>query len=256
MTMKKPVAVQMYTLREESAKDFVGTLKKVSEIGYDGVEFAGFGGLPALELRQILQDLDLRVAGSHIPLKTLEEDLEQVIEYQNQLGGKHVVCPSMPVERRGKTEEYRKLARFLNEAGERCKAHGLTLSYHNHDFDLLGFDGRPGLKVLLEETNPEWVKMEFDVFWLQKAGEDPAEWIRQAKGRTPLVHLKDMTTDEEQTFAELGTGGVDIPRILKRGEEANVEWWIVEQDRCSRSPFESIQISFHYLKENEWIRTK
>src|SRR5690606_9521056 len=98
------------------------------------------------------------------------------------------------------------------------------------------------------ETNPEYVKAEFDVYWLTKASEDPVDWLKQYKHRTPLVHLKDMTVDEEKFFAELGTGGVNLEAILERGEENEVQWWVIEQDVCRRDPLECIERSIHYLK--------
>lgn len=249
MTTTIPIAVQMYTLREESDKDFVGTLKKVAELGFDGVEFAGYGGLSAKEVRLLLDDLGLKAAASHVPLEDLETNLEQVIEDQIQLGSKYVVCPYLLPERRTE-QDYQALILFLEQAGAKCRQEGITLCYHNHDFELENLsDGRTALESIFEDTNPANVKAELDVYWLTKAGETPVEWMNRYRNRTPLIHLKDMTTDEEQYFAELGTGGVDIVSVINSGEDAGVEWWIVEQDFSRRTPFESIEISLNYLKE-------
>ncbi|MGG1575034.1 sugar phosphate isomerase/epimerase family protein [Fictibacillus sp. NRS-1165] len=250
MSNRIPVALQMYTLRNETEKDFIGTLKKVADIGYEGVEFAGYGGLQASELKKVLDDLGLKAASSHVPLTTLESELNSVIEYQHILGNKHIVCPYLPPERRTE-QDYRQLVSILNSVGETCHKEGLTFAYHNHDFELQPMsDGRKPLELLLEETHPDWVKAEFDVYWLTKAGEDPVKWLEKYEGRTPLVHLKDMTADGEQFFAELGTGGVDLTPILNKGESSSVNWWIVEQDQSRRSPLESIEISFQYLNKN------
>lgn len=125
----------------------------------------------------------------------------------------------------------------------------LIWCYHNHDFELDRLkDGRLALETIFDETSPELVKTELDVYLLAKANQDPAEWLSVYRNRSPLVHLKDMTTDEEQFFAELGTGGVDLESILKMGQEAEVEWWIVEQDASRRAPLESVGISMNYLK--------
>lgn len=249
VTTTIPIAVQMYTLREESEKDFVGTLKKVAELGFDGVEFAGYGGLSAKEVRLLLDDLGLKAAASHVPLDDLETNLEQVIEDQKQLGSKYVVCPYLLPERR-KEQDYQALILFLEQAGAKCRQEGITLCYHNHDFELENLsDGRTALESIFEDTNSANVKAELDVYWLTKAGETPVEWMNRYRNRTPLIHLKDMTTDEEQYFAELGTGGVNIESVINLGEESGVEWWIVEQDFSRRTPFESIEISLKYLKE-------
>jgi len=244
-----PVAVQMFTLREESQKDFAGTLKKVAALGYDGVEFAGFGGLEAREVKTLLDELGLQAASSHVPLDQLENNLAKVIEDQKILGSKYVVCPYLLPENRSE-QNYKALVSVLNHVGEVCSAEGITLLYHNHDFELDRLsDGRMALETIFEDTNPEYVKSEFDVYWLTKAGENPVEWIKRYQNRTPIVHLKDMTTDGEKFFAELGTGGVDIQAVLNTGEDGGINWWVVEQDVCRRNPFESIEISINYLKE-------
>lgn len=243
-----PVAVQMYTLREESEKDFAGTLKKVAELGFDGVEFAGYGGLSAKEVKALLDDLGLRAAASHVPLEQLENNLPQVIEDIKILGSKYIVCPYLMPDRRSE-QDYQALIILLNQAGEACQREGITLCYHNHDFELARLsDGRMALEAIFDDTNIDNVKAEFDIYWLTKAGEKPIEWINRYKNRTPLIHLKDMTNDAEQFFAELGTGGVDLEAVLNMGEEAGVEWWVVEQDMSRRTPLESIEISINYLK--------
>ncbi|MDR6125083.1 sugar phosphate isomerase/epimerase [Bacillus sp. SLBN-46] len=249
MTTTIPIAVQMYTLREESEVDFVGTLRKVAELGFNGVEFAGYGGLPVLEVKKVLDELGLQAAASHVPLEDLESNLEQVIEDQKLLGSKYVVCPYLLPERRTE-QDYQALILLLEQAGQKCRQEGITLCYHNHDFELERLsDGRTALESIFEDTNAENVKAELDVYWLTKAGEKPVEWMNRYRNRTPLIHLKDMTTDEEQYFAELGTGGVDIESVLNLGVDAGVDWWIVEQDFSRRTPFESIEISINFLKE-------
>nr|WP_275980422.1 sugar phosphate isomerase/epimerase [Halalkalibacter alkaliphilus] len=238
----------MFTLREESQKDFAGTLKKVAELGYDGVEFAGYGGLSAEEVRALLDDLGLKAASSHVPLAELKNNLQQVIDDQKILGSQYIVCPYLMPDERSE-EDYQSLISFLDEAGEMCKREGITLCYHNHDFELEPLqDGRKALEAIFYDVSADHLQTELDVYWLTKAGEDPVEWINRYKGRTPLVHLKDMTTDGEQFFAELGTGGVNIEAVLATGEEAGVEWWVVEQDVSRRTPLESIEISINYLK--------
>ncbi|MEW9503196.1 sugar phosphate isomerase/epimerase family protein [Jeotgalibacillus marinus] len=245
---KKGIAVQMYSLRNECEQDFIGTLKKVAGLGFDGVELAGYGGLSAGELRDVLENLGLKAASSHVPLESLENDVEEVIRYQKELGNSHIVCPILPRDRNSR-KDYENLIETLNTVGEMCHKDGITLSYHNHDFELLPFeDGVKPLEMILEETNPKWVKAEFDVYWLKKAGEDPVEWLTRYQDRTPLIHLKDMTTDGEQFFAELGTGGVNMGAILQHISTVPVEWWIIEQDQSRTTPFESIEKSINYLK--------
>lgn len=238
---KIPVALQLYTLREEVKKDFKGTLRKVAEMGFDGVELAGHGGLDILEVKEALQSCGLQAISSHVPLADLRNDLEKVLEEQLELGVKFIVCPYLTEEER----DYALLISDLNAIGERCHEVGLTLCYHHHDFEVLTeYNGRPALASILEETN---VKAELDLYWLTYAGENPAKWIE--RHHPPLVHLKDMTTDEERFFAELGTGGVDLEPAFAQVESANIQWWIVEQDASKTSPIESVRKSMDYLKQ-------
>jgi sugar phosphate isomerase/epimerase len=174
--------------------------------------------------------------------------LAGVIEDQKTIGSKYIVCPYLLPERR-REDDYQALISFLDQAGEACRREGITLCYHNHDFELAFLlDGRTALEAIFDETNASNVKAELDVYWLTKAGEKPVAWMNTYKNRTPLIHLKDMTADVEQFFAELGTGGVDLEAVLQMGEEAGVQWWVVEQDESRLTPFESIEISLEYLK--------
>lgn len=240
--MKKiPVALQLFTLREEADKDFKGTLRKVAEMGFDGVELAGHGGLDILEVKEALQSCGLQAISSHVPLADLRNDLKKVLEEQLELGVKFIVCPYLTEEER----DYALLISDLNAIGKRCHEAGLTLCYHHHDFEVLTeYNGRPALSSILEETS---VKAELDVYWLTYAGENPPKWIERY--HPPLVHLKDMTTDGERFFAELGTGGVDLEPVFSLEESANIQWWIVEQDASKTSPIESVRKSMDYLKQ-------
>lgn len=241
-----PVAVQLYTLRNALENDFIGTLERVAEIGYHGVELAGYGNLTVLELKETLDRLDLKVAGNHVSIEELSNDLDQVIADQKILANQYVVCPFVLPEDRN-PDFYQELAQLLNRVGKQLKAVGLELCYHNHDFELEQMpNGQTVLAYLYDQVPVEYLKAELDLYWLQKAGEDPLEWIGRYQDRTALIHLKDMTTDGEQFFAELGTGGLDLESILAKG---NPEWWIVEQDESRMDPLESIQISYHYLQK-------
>ena len=246
-----PIAVQLYTLREEIENDFDETLKKVAELGFDGVELAGYAGLPVTEVKNLLNKYGLQAPSSHVPLEELEENLDKVIEEQKILGTQYIVVPYIKPEEQNE-ERYLSLISFLKQAVVTCKEQGFTLCYHNHDFELENLsDGRKALEAIMDDTT---ISAEFDVYWLTKAGEKPAEWLSRYTGRTPLVHLKDMTLDDEKFFAELGTGGVDMESILQIGEKQQVKWWIVEQDVSRRTPLESIEISINYLKQKLGVK--
>ncbi len=240
-----PVAVQLYTLRDETAKDFVGTLNSVAGLGYAGVEFAGYGGLSARELRGLLGDFGLSVAGAHVGLPDLETKLQQTLEFHLELGNRYLVVPWLPEGRRRTADDWRRLAEILTEIGGRCREAGTHLAYHNHAFEFDRFEGRTGLDILMEGAPANVLLAELDVYWAQYAGEEPAACLRKLGGRCPLVHLKDMAAD--RSFAEVGTGTLDFPAIFAATAQT-AEWYIVEQDQCRRPPLESVRISLENLR--------
>ena len=246
---KIPVAVQLYTLREETEKDFVGTLRKVAEIGYAGVEFAGYGGLSAREMKALLDELGLKPAGAHAGIEALETDLSAVIDYQLAIGNPYVGCPGLPEDRRKDAASWKRTAAQLTAIGEECARQGLVFYYHNHAIEFECFDGETGFDILFGNSDPRFLKMQPDLYWLKKGGADPVATIDKYAGRIPLVHIKDMANDAEGSFAEIGEGILDWPNIFAAAERAGVEWYIVEQDVCRRPPLESVALSLRNLKK-------
>ncbi|MCM0650849.1 sugar phosphate isomerase/epimerase [Clostridium swellfunianum] len=244
--MNIPVALQLYTLRSELEKDFIGTLKKVADLGYKGVEFAGFGGFSALELKSYLDAFGLKPAGAHIGIEQLTGNLDQVIDYNLQLGNKYIVCPWASFE--GK-EDYLKMAELLKEVGTKLKNSGLQLCYHNHAHELEKFEGEYGLDIIYNKVPAELLKAEIDTYWVTYAGLNPVEYIKKYADRIPLLHIKDMENSENREFAEIGTGTIDIKAIAKQSEKNETEWLIVEQDVCKREPLESVRISLENLRK-------
>jgi len=246
-----PVALQLYTVRDQLKEDFRGVVRAVGEMGYDGVQFAGYGGLSAGELRDLLREANVQPAGTHTGLDVLESRLDEEIAYNQAIGNRWILCPAIPEARRRDLAGWRDIAASLNRIGERCAAQGLLFGYHNHAFEFPPIpdgNGRRGIDVILGETDPQRVFWEPDVYWIHKGGADPAAMIRQFAGRVPITHLKDVTKDERQTFAEVGEGGLDWPAILRASQEARVEWHCVEQDRCDRPPLESARLSLQHLR--------
>ncbi len=249
---KLPIALQMYTLRDDAQRDFAGTLRKVAELGFQGVELAGTGGMGAGELRHLLRELGLEVAGSHVGLDQLENNLEAAIEYNLEIQNRFIVCPWLPESRRQSADEYRRLAESLNDIGARCKERELQLCYHNHAFEFTRFEGKNALDILAEATFPDLVMLELDTYWVEYGGESAVKYIDRYAGRVPLVHLKDLATDEKRSFAELGQGSMDWDAIIAACERASVEWYIVEQDTCQRPPLQSVAMSLDYLRAKGW----
>lgn len=242
---KLPIALQMYTLRDETEKDFAGTIRKVAEIGYAGVELAGYGGLSVQEVAGLLADSHLKVCGSHIGMDTIEADVSKVIEENLALGNTHIVVPFFT----GKTAaDYEALAAKLNKYGETLRASGMTLCYHNHDFEFKPLDdGRLGEDILLNGTDPTFVKAEVDTYWVLKAGLDPVAFVRQHSGRVPLMHIKDMDP-VDKSFAPVGTGILPLDELITAAGEIGTEYLIVEQDVCKGPALEAVTLSYNNLK--------
>ncbi len=248
--MSIPISVQLYTLREETEKDFLGTLEKVAQIGYKGVEFAGYGDIKSSKMKDKLDKFGLKASGSHVSMDILKNSLEESIEYNLEVGNKYIICPFAKGETR---QDYLDLALFLNKTGEKCKKNGIDFGYHNHNHEFNTFDDKYALDIIFENTDSDFVKMELDTYWVQFAGIDPIVYMKKYSGRCPLVHQKDMEKGEGRGFTEVGEGIMDIKGIYNAALEVGAEWFIVEQDKCIRPSLESIKISFENLKKMGFV---
>jgi len=241
-----PLAVQLYTLREQCAGDFEGTLRAVARMGYRAVELAGLHGMPLRDLRKLLDELGLMAFASHHGMDRLRNQCDEVIQECHFLGNRFVVCSALPENCRKDAEGYRRGAQWLDAIGARLREHQLQLCYHNHAFEFERFENQTGLDRLYQSCQDGNVKAELDVYWVSKGGGDPVRWIEQLDQRCALLHLKDMGPDGG--FAEVGAGCLDFGSILKAARKAGAHGYIVEQDVCSRPPLESIAISLENLR--------
>ena len=244
---KIPIALQLYTVRDEAAADFAGTIQKVANIGYAAVELAGYGGLSVREMSGLLADNHLAVAGSHVGLDALEADLHKVIDENLALGNNYVVVPSVAEERRRTSDDWKAVAEVMNGLGETLQTAGLTLCYHNHDFEFKPLpDGQIGEEVLLANTDPLFVKAEVDTYWVMKAGLDPVAFVRQHSGRVPLMHIKDRDP-ADGSFAPVGTGDLPLDALAAAASEIGTHYLIVEQDVCKDPALDAVTLSYNNL---------
>lgn len=245
--MKHKFAAQLYTLRNELEKDFSGTLRELKKMGWDAVQISGLRGHTAEEIAETLQETGLKTAGMHIGLSEINSNLEEVLHLAKQFNTKDLIVPSLPEEYQNELG-YRMVRSNLNEIARKIKPLGYTLSYHNHAFEFeTEVDGVDALSYLLEPVQSNDLLAEIDVFWVKKGGHDPLTFIQPYANRMPIIHLKDMTDDEEQTYAEVGTGSIDFAPILQWGEQNGVNWYAVEQDVCKRPPLDCLQTSLENL---------
>ena len=247
--MAEPVvAMQLFTLREQLAEDYVETLKRVREIGYDHVQLTGSLPYEAERMREVLDGIGLGVCGIHVGGDALQQETEHWADYALTVGTPDLVWPWMPEEMRQTREDWIEAAKLMDRLGARLRELDCRLSYHNHSFEFERFDGEYGLDLLYAKSSPENLYAEIDTYWIKHGGEDPAEYIRRYAGRQSILHVKDMADDEEQSFAEVGHGILDWDAIHEAAMDAGVEIYAVEQDQCPGDPFESAQKSFEFLQ--------
>lgn len=265
--MKKwPIAMQVYSVREDAEKDFAGTMQKLKDMGYDGVELAGLYGLSsAVEAKKILDQVGLTLMSAHVPLDELEKDA--VLDDYASAGLKFIAIPWMVAPK--DEAELAACIERIKKIGKRCKDRGMQLMYHNHDFEFNKIGGKYILDSYYDSIPADLLWTELDTCWVNVGGEDPVAYVRKYTGRAAIVHLKDFagsksenmyaligtdTNKEESTgkfeFRPVGYGKQDFPAILAAAEDAGAEWVVVEQDSPSmdKTPMECAEMSIRYLK--------
>jgi sugar phosphate isomerase/epimerase len=259
----KKVGVQLYTLRNQIGKDAKGTLKKVAELGFGEVENFGYSGkffgMTPAEYKSVLGDLGLTAPSGHymygnfgnkkIP-GTVLNGWEKAVEDAAAIGQQYMVIAYLMPEERGDIDNYKRTAEGISKAAEVCKKSGIQLCYHNHDFEFEAQNGILPFDILTKETPAELVKIELDLYWASKAGQDPVSLFKQHKGRIALWHVKDMDNTPKKHFTEVGNGVIDFASIFKNAKASGMKHFFVEQDECPGSPFDSIAKSIGHIKSN------
>jgi sugar phosphate isomerase/epimerase len=239
-----PLALQLWSVKEAVANDFAAAAARVAELGFTGVELAGYGKLDARGVRAALDEAGLRTAGMHINPAKLGE-INQIIDEALTLGTNHVTCAFWPRSLYVSSAACEKIGERLAEFGANLRSTGLRFSFHNHDAELAVLNGRTVLEWILGAAAPRDLAMEPDVFWLHFAGYDPARFLREQGARCPLIHIRDE--------AEIGGGPVNYPEVFDAIDAvASAEWLIVEQDRFNHEPFESLRRGMAQL--TQWGR--
>jgi len=252
--MTKPViGIQMYTFRDMTKDDLLGALKKVAEIGYQAVEFAGFFGHSAKEVRKVLDDNGLKAPSAHIPLNfqepdKFESDLRQQIEYALELGLEYVITPWAPIPETPTEADLEAYIAKIDKASQLVTAAGLKYGYHNHAFEFKQVGGKTIMDHLLERIPAERLIAEFDLGWVHVGGYKPADYLQRYKGRVPIAHFKDFAQGREDT--EIGFGAVGYDTVLQAALDAGVNTIIVEQEQFKSSPFESAAISLEFFRKH------
>ena len=267
-----PIALQLYTVRDNMGADFLGTLKQVKEMGYDGVEFAGLFGHQPSQVKEWCETVGLTPISAHVPFDEMVADIDKVIADYKTIGCEYIVVPYVSEECHPDGANFHQMVKDIRTWGEKAHAAGLTLLYHNHDFEFKKLEnGQCGLDYMYENVPAEYLQTELDQCWVKYAGYDPVEYLQKYSGRSPVVHLKDFYKSGEQEgdpyaligidenekkentafeFRPVGYGIQDIPAIIEAAKAAGSKWLVVEQDQPSmgKTPIECAQTSMEYLK--------
>jgi sugar phosphate isomerase/epimerase len=239
------LGLQLYTVRDWMRRDMEYTLKTVYAVGYREVEFAGLFDKKPDKVKVWLDKIGLKSPSSHISYERLKANLPAVADEVQTLGNSYVVCPDVDARLRLDADAWKRVAADFNRIGEQLQRVGLRFAYHNHEFEWTPLPtGEIGYDILVNETDPKYVKLQMDLFWITKAGKDPLTYFAKFPGRFPMVHVKDMTG--KGRMVNVGQGSIDWARIFAKRREAGIEYLYVEHDDPT-SPFDDIKVSYDYL---------
>jgi sugar phosphate isomerase/epimerase len=252
--MAAPTAsIQLIVFGERNRTDLPGVLRDVATAGYPAIETGNmFATVGEAETRRLLSENNLVISGVHFGYGDYAdaEKLSSHIAFCKAMGVKHLMCSGVSDTKT--IEGYKTSCRLFNAVGARLRDEGLTFNYHNHawEFDALENSGVNGMQILAEETDPEVVKFNIDVFWVTIGNENPADFIRKHAARAGYFHFKDgrREPDGKLTFLELGRGVVDLKGAMQAAREVGAEWIVAEQDHTQLPHLEAITISREYMK--------
>lgn len=264
------IAYQLYSARDEAAKDLSAVLKTLRDQGYEGVEFAGFYGKSADEIKSLLSEHNLQAVSSHVPLEELKKDIFGVISFHQKIGCPLIAIPYLAEQDRPGHPAFAELIPTIYRTGNLCRKAGIQLLYHNHDFEFEPFNGGYMLDFLYQAVPAKLLQTEIDTCWVKYAGVDPAAYLIKYKNRAPVVHIKDFVGFKGETspyhligqaenpdasiaqfsYRPLGQGVQDLPAIVNAAKEAGASWLIIEQDESPDRPaLEASAISIEFLKQ-------
>lgn len=261
---KKEIGLQLYTVRDAMTADPKGTLKRLAEMGYTDMECAGYAegkfyGMPLSEFKMVLSDLGLTMKSGHTltgnhkkdQTRTMINNWDAACEDFANVGMNYIVLAYLFDFERKSIDDYKKIIDLLNTSGEIAKKHGLTMAYHNHDFEFMTLENQVPYDLMLAQTDASIVKYELDLYWVRKAEKDAVAYFQKNPGRFPLWHVKDMENSPEKFFTEVGNGVIDWKLLFSHAQTSGMKRFFVEQDVCkNHQPLESVKISIDYLKNN------
>jgi sugar phosphate isomerase/epimerase len=240
------IGLQLYTVRDMMKKSVPRTLAAVAKAGYKEVELAGSFDVNSREMRKLLDSNGLTCPSGHIAMSDIGMTWMSTLEDANIIGQKYLTVSWIDAPERT-LDGYKRIADRFNAAGRKARDEGVQLAFHNHAYGFEPIGGRVPYDILLRETDPRYLTMEADVFWMRQAGQDPLKWFARYPGRFQMLHLKDMGPPPKNRMLDVGKGVMDWREILRRSKAAGVRHYFVEHDE-PRNPIASIRASYQYLR--------
>jgi len=236
------ISVQLWSLRDDTKIDFASTIKAVAEMGFQGVETAGWGNLDAAAGVAAIKAAGLQVSGMHVGILDLRNEFNRVIDEAILCDTKHIICPFWPKAHYRTAAACRQIGEDLNEIGHRLRHLGFHFHFHNHDGEIALVEGRRVFDWMLDASAPQNLGCEADVYWLKVGGKDPATFICEQGRRISLLHLKDEK--------EIGSGPVDFASVFTAAESVDsIEWYVIEVEQYNHAPLESVRRSLQQLRD-------
>ncbi len=259
VTNTKPIGLQLYTLKDIIRSDVAGTLKKIADIGYKELEAYSYAdgkifNLPYTEFKAMVSDLGMRIVSGHYGTGqidpeakgTLSNGWEVAVEDAKRAGQDYMVIAWLHPDERKSMDDYKRVCELINHGAATCRSMGITLAYHNHEFEFDQLDGQVPYEVMLQELDPS-VLLELDIYWSTFSGVSALDLFKKYPSRFPLWHVKDMDKADRTHNADVGTGSVDFPAIFEAAQTAGMKHFFLEQEWFAGSQIDSITGGYKYL---------
>ena len=246
--------IQLWSIKDDMYKDAKGVLKQLADFGYKQIESFDseqgmFWNMGHKDFKKYMDDLGLEFPASHCDIKV---DFERKVAEAAEIGMEYLVCPWIGPQT--SVDSWKKITDRFNECGDICKKNGIKFAYHNHAYSFRAFSGMIPHQYMMDNTNPDTVDFEMDIYWVVTGGADPIEYLNKYPNRFRLCHIKDrlktVAPEDEQASCTLGTGMIDFPKILKVAQEKGMKYFIAEQERYDDStPLQSLKANSEYLQQ-------
>ena len=249
----KNFGIQLWSVRDDLAKDPKGVLSQLASYGYKQIEsFEGtkgmFWGMTNKEFKAEMDKLGMKIISSHC---NISQDFEKKAAEAAEIGMKYLICPYKGPQK--DIDAFKKFADEFNQKGEICKKNGIRFAYHNHDYSFVNMNGEMGQDVMMKNTNPKLVDFELDMYWVVAGGQDIETWLNKYPKRFRLCHVKDRkkgaSATEKDESVVVGTGSIDYPKILKTAKKQGMEYYIIEQEKWEgTTPMDAAKADAAYMK--------